>query len=69
VAGDATYTVALQGYHVANSTAYLDVTCEQLEEAGPSKVVATSAKEVMEEWLRDHQNESRAVEGRLTYTG
>ena len=67
VAGDAVYTVALQGYHVANSAAYLDVTATQLEEAAPAKVVTTSAKEVMEEWLRSHQNESRSVEGRLTY--
>ena len=67
VVDDATYTVALQGYHVANCEPYLDVTHEQLETAGPSKVVTTSAKDVVEEWLRGHQNESRAVEGRLVY--
>jgi 5'-nucleotidase/UDP-sugar diphosphatase len=67
VAADGTYTVALQGYHVASCDAYLNVSREQLDAAGPAKVVTTSAKEVMEEWLRDHQNEVRTVEGRLTY--
>ncbi|MDO8879682.1 MAG: bifunctional UDP-sugar hydrolase/5'-nucleotidase [Coriobacteriia bacterium] len=63
----ATYTVALQGYHAKNCVAYLDVTEEELLAAGSSKVVTTSAAEVLEVWLRDHQLEGRAVEGRLTY--
>jgi hypothetical protein len=67
VEAGATYTVALQGYHVASCDTYLDVSREELEAAGPSKVVTTSAKQVMEEWLRGHQNETRSVEGRLTY--
>ena len=62
-----TYTVALQGYHAANCTPYLNVTEEELLAAGDSKVVTTSAAEVLEEWLRDHQLEGRQVEGRLTY--
>jgi 5'-nucleotidase len=67
VSHDATYTVALQGYHAKNCAAYLNVTEEQLLAAGPSKVVTTSAAEVLEQWLRDHQLEGRRVEGRLTY--
>lgn len=63
----ATYTVALQGYHAINCKQYLDVTEEELLAAGPDKVVTTSAREVLEEWLRDHQLAGRAVEGRLTY--
>jgi 5'-nucleotidase len=63
----AVYTVALQGYHAKNCTSYLSVTEEELLAAGPSKVVTTSAAEVLEEWLRGHQLEGRQVEGRLSY--
>ncbi len=62
-----TYTVGLQGYHAANAEAYLAVRPEELEAAGDAKVVTTSAQEVLQEWLRNHQNESRATEGRLVY--
>ncbi|MBN1192503.1 MAG: bifunctional metallophosphatase/5'-nucleotidase [Coriobacteriia bacterium] len=64
---EGTYTVGLQGYHVANSADYLDVSPEELAAAGPSKVVTTSGKQVIDEWLRAHQNVGRVVEGRLTY--
>jgi 5'-nucleotidase len=63
----ATFTVGLQGYHAANSAAYLGVNADELTAAGPSKLVATSGKQVLDEWLRAHQNVSRAVEGRLSY--
>jgi hypothetical protein len=42
------------------------VTVEELS-AIKAKVVSTSAREVLEEWLRDHQNVGRRVEGRLTF--
>lgn len=63
----ATYTVGLQGYHAANVEPYLALTPEELAATGTPKVVTTSAQEVLQEWLRDHQNESRATEGRLVY--
>ncbi len=44
----------------------LGVTLEELS-AIKAKVVSTSAREVLEEWLRDHQNVGRKVEGRLTF--
>ena len=61
------YTVCTQGYHAANSKAYLDLTAEELNETGKAKVISTSAQEVMEEYLRDHPNLSSVVEGRLVY--
>ena len=61
------YTICLQGYHFSNSAAYLGVTNEELLESGGSKVVSTSAQEVLEEYLRNNQNVSRKVEGRLVY--
>ncbi len=60
------YTIVLQGYHARSSKAYLNISQEDLT-AIKAKVVSTSAQEVLEEWLRNHQNVGRTVEGRLTY--
>ena len=60
-------TICLQGYHFNNSLSYLNITQEELSESGRPKVVATSALEVLEEYLRNHQNIKSKVEGRLTY--
>ncbi|MCL4078304.1 bifunctional metallophosphatase/5'-nucleotidase [Coriobacteriia bacterium Es71-Z0120] len=67
VADDDLVTVGLQGYHISNCEPYLGVTPEQLQAAGPSKVVTTSARQVIDEWLRANQHVSRRVEGRLVY--
>ena len=64
---DELFTVCQQGYHVHNASAYLNVTHEELVTAGRTRVVATSAQEVLEEYLRNHQNIKRKVEGRLIY--
>jgi 5'-nucleotidase/UDP-sugar diphosphatase len=61
------YTVGLIGYHIINSKPYLGVTIEELQAAGKSKVIATNVTDVMEEFLKTHQNVDRRVEGRLTY--
>lgn len=61
------YTICLQGYHFKNAASYLNITQEELLESGKSKVVSTSAQEVLEEYLRNHQNISRKIEGRLVY--
>jgi len=61
------YTIALQGYHVKNSAAYLNITNDELLQLGEPKVVTTSAQVVLEEYLRSHQNLSSKIEGRLVY--
>jgi 5'-nucleotidase len=61
------YKICMQGYHFKNSEANLGITNNELLESGKSRVVSTSAHNVLEEYLRSHQNISRAVEGRLTY--
>lgn len=61
------YTICLQGYHVTNCQAFLDLSTSELLVAAPSKVVTTSAQDVIIEYLRSHQNLSSKVEGRLTY--
>lgn len=67
VTDDGIYTVCLQGYHSSNSDSYLNISNEELMASGRSRVVSTSAKEVLEEYLRNNQNITRSIEGRLTY--
>lgn len=61
------YTVCLQNYHFNSSKPYLNITNEELLKEAGSKVVSTSAQQVLEEYLRNHQNISREIEGRLAY--
>ncbi|MFH2020024.1 MAG: bifunctional UDP-sugar hydrolase/5'-nucleotidase [archaeon] len=64
---DRFYTFGLAGYHYNCCKDYLNVTQDELNSSGKSKVVTTSVQEAMEEWLRNHQNVSEKVEGRLVY--
>ena len=61
-----TFGICLQPYHAKNSKAYLDITSEELHSL-KTKVVSTSARDVLEEWLRNNQNCGREIEGRLQY--
>ncbi len=61
------YSLCLQGYHVANSKSYLNVTNQELENAKCSKIISTSVQDVLEESLRNNQNTKPVIEGRLVY--
>jgi 5'-nucleotidase len=61
------YTITLQGYHYANSKAYLNISNDELIKAEPPKVITTSAYQILEEWLRTHPNETRKIEGRIVF--
>lgn len=63
----AKYSIALQGYHINNSAAYLNITNAELTQLGDPKVVTTSAQEVIEEYLKSNQNIFSQVDGRLIY--
>lgn len=67
VADDQQYTLCLQEYHVKSSERLLGLGNDALEELMPARLVATSARDVIEEHLRYHQNVRSAVEGRLLY--
>jgi 5'-nucleotidase/UDP-sugar diphosphatase len=67
VADDGQYTVLLQGYHYTNSGPNIGLTTEELTALAPPKVVSTSARDVVEEYLRSRQNLQSRVEGRLIY--
>ncbi|MBU0757681.1 MAG: bifunctional metallophosphatase/5'-nucleotidase [Nanoarchaeota archaeon] len=61
------FSVAFQGYHLKNCSSFFGITFDELNELGKRKVISTSCKEVLEEYLKNHQNMSAEVEGRLTY--
>ncbi len=61
------YTITLQGYHFINSEANLNIPNDEIIAMGIPKVVSTSAYGVLEEWLRQHQNITRKIEGRIVF--
>jgi 5'-nucleotidase len=67
VCDEDTYTVCLQGYHANNAEANLGIGLVETEDDGVVRVVATSAQDVFEEYLRANQNADAKVEGRLVY--
>jgi len=61
------YTICMQGFHFNNCESYLNISQDELLKLGDHKVVTTSAQEVMEEFLRNHQNIDSNLENRLVY--
>jgi 5'-nucleotidase/UDP-sugar diphosphatase len=61
------YTICLQGYHFKNSVSNLNISQNDLLTSGRSRVISTSAREVLEEYLHNNQNIKKDVEGRLVY--
>ncbi|MCL4378457.1 MAG: bifunctional metallophosphatase/5'-nucleotidase [Actinobacteria bacterium] len=64
---DGLYKICMQGYHMNNCDAYLNISTAELTKNENHKVISTSAQEVLEEYLRNHQNIGRDIEGRLIY--
>lgn len=67
VADEGQYTLLLQGYHYNNSGPNLGLPAEDLTALTLPKVVTTSSRDVLEEYMRSHQNLKSQVEGRLVY--
>ncbi len=63
----ALYKIAMQGFHYNNALSYLGVDQDELKARGEEKVVTTSGKQVLEEYLRNHQNIGKSIEGRIIY--
>ena len=61
------YTIGIQGYHFNKAKDFLNVSQEEFLSSGKNKVATTSAQEVLEEFLRNNQNITRKIEGRLIY--
>lgn len=67
VEDDRQYSIGLTGYHIMNSQAYLNISADELVENGKAKAITTSIPEVLEEYLKSHQNAGCKVNGRLVY--
>lgn len=61
------YSLCVQGFHFNNCAANLGLSSDELTAAEPQRVVATSARDVLEEQLHNYQNMGSRVEGRLVY--
>ena len=61
------YSICLQGYHFINSGENLGLANADLIALQPARVVTTSARDVLEEYLNANQHLNRKVEGRLVY--
>jgi len=61
------YRICLQNFHLNNCQEYLNISPEELNRSGKQKVITTSAQQVLEEWLKNHQNEKRILEKRLEF--
>ncbi len=62
---DRLYSVAVQKYHHNNLKDFLNISLEEVEQNGKVRVLSTSARDVIEEYLTVNQHLSRTVEGRL----
>lgn len=62
---DGLYSVALMNYHYKNLPEFLNITAEEVEKNAKMRVLATSYRSVVEEYMMNHQHLSYKVEGRL----
>lgn len=59
------YKIGLQHFHFVNVEDFFSVPLEEISENGATKIIATSCREILEEYLSCHQNLDRQVSGRL----
>jgi len=62
------YRISIQGFHFNKAKDYLNISQEELLESGKSKVIATSCQGALLEYFKNHQNITKKIEGRLTYS-
>jgi len=67
VKDDEQYTICIQEYHYKNLVESFDLTNEELTAIEEPQVITTSTHDVLEEYLRAHQNLNSQLEGRLVY--
>ena len=59
------YTVGLQNFHYKNLKDFFDLTPEEVEAVKKPRMVATSVREILDEYLSAHQLLNQEVEDRL----
>ena len=63
---DRLYRVGIQKYHRGNFDRYFGFPLSEIEDTRPSKVLATSIRGVIEEYLSCHNNIDKPTDGRVT---
>lgn len=59
------YKVGMQHFHYKNVEAFLSVSPDEILKNGKVRMVSTSCREIIDEYLSSHQNIDRQVSGRL----
>ena len=65
IGDDRVFTVGLQNYHFLNMEDALALSHAEAAENGEMRVIASSCREILDEYLSRHQNLERSVNGRL----
>ena len=60
------YKVGLQRFHVQNMEDNLAVTLDEVSANRKPRIVATSCRDILDEYLSTHQHLDRQIDGRLT---
>ena len=69
VSDEGIFTVGVPQYQYNNFKRIFNVDIEEIEKNGKGRVIATSARDVLEEYLAEHQHIDHHTDGRLTLTG
>ncbi len=59
------FKVGVQKFHFSNMKDGFDITAEELEKNGPTRVIATSCRDVLEEYMSTHQHLDAPEDKRL----
>ena len=59
------YTIGLQNYHYLNIEGGFDISLKEVEKNGKGKIIATSCRDIIEEYLSENQRLDREGKGRL----
>ncbi len=65
IAADKIFKIGLQKYHYLNFSNFFNVPIEEVSENEPPRVVSTSCRTILDEYLSSHQNLEREAEGRI----
>ena len=59
------YRVGLQNFHFKNIEEFFNIPLSEIEKNGKARIVSTSCRDVIEEYLSEHRNLDREISGRL----
>lgn len=62
---DRIYKIGLQNFHYMNMDRFFHISLDEIKKNGATKVIATSCRGIVEEYMSCHQNLDRQVCGRL----